>query len=177
MVGMHSWSKTGAGGKHKEEHRAQVGTGGGDKDRFTVQLSIAKDGTKLPPCLISKGAAFNRTREHHRNTVACELTNRTCDAHGNEHLPGDQMCLTCNDAGNSNRYLTIDTLKRVIFPHMKVEEGLRGALLFDDFKSHSTNEVKECVKSHKSGACDDNDEDRHDLVDVHMLSGGITPKA
>ena len=60
---------------------------------------------------------------------------------------------------------------------MKVEKGLRSTLLFDDFKSHSTNEVKEYVKSHKSGTCDDNDEDRHDLVDVHMLSGGITPKS
>ena len=48
IIGMCSWSKKGAGGKHKEEHRAQVGTGGGNKDRFTVQLSIAKDGTKLP---------------------------------------------------------------------------------------------------------------------------------
>ena len=47
-VGMHSWSKTGAEGKHKEEHRAQLRTGG-DKDQFTVQLSITKDGTKLPP--------------------------------------------------------------------------------------------------------------------------------
>ena len=45
------------------------------------------------------------------------------------------------------------------------------------FKSHSTNEVKKCVKIHKSGSCDDSDEDRHDLVDVHALYGGITPKA
>ena len=60
---------------------------------------------------------------------------------------------------------------------MKVEEGPRGALLFDDFKSYRTNEVKEHVKIHKSGSYDDDDEDRHDLVDVHTLSGGTTPKA
>ena len=73
MVGMHSWSKTCARGKHREEHRAQVVTGSGDKDQFMVRLSIAKDGTKLLPCIMFKGAAFNGTRKYHRNTVACEL--------------------------------------------------------------------------------------------------------
>ena len=87
------------------------------------------------------------------------------------------MFLTFNETVNYNRYLTIDTLQRVIFPCMKVEEGHRGTLLIDDFKSHSTNEVKECVKIHKSGSCDDDDEDRHDLVYVNMLSSGMTPKA
>ena len=177
MVGIHSWSKTGARGKHKEEYRAQVGTCGGDKDQFTVQFPIAKDGTKLPPCVTFKGDELNGTIEHRANTVARELKNRLCDAHGNEHPPEDITCLTCNDAGNSKRYWTIDVLQRVIFPHMKVEEGLRGVLLLDDFKSHSTNEVKERVKSHKSSSCDDDDKDRHDLVDVHMLSDGTTPKA
>ena len=117
----------------------------------------------MPPHIIFKGDAFNGTIEYRENTVACELKNLLCDAHGNEYPPGDKICLTCNDTGNSNRYLTIDTLQRVIFPHMKVEEGLRGTLLLDDLKPHSTNEAKEYVKSHKSGSRDDDDEDRHDL--------------
>ena len=54
MVGMYSWTKQGAGGKNKRDFRGQVGTGGGDKDRFTVQLSVTKSGTKLKPHLILK---------------------------------------------------------------------------------------------------------------------------
>ena len=76
-----------------------MGTVGCDKDRFTVQLSIAKDGTKLPPYVISKGAAFNGTREYHADAVACELKNRLCDSNVNEHPPEDKICLTCNDTG------------------------------------------------------------------------------
>ena len=38
MIGTYSWSKTGARENHKEECRVQVGTGGGYKDRFTVQF-------------------------------------------------------------------------------------------------------------------------------------------
>ena len=94
-----------------------MGRGGDYKDRFTVQLPIAKDGTKLPPYLIFKGAVLNGTRECCENTFSHELKNSSCDVHGNEHPPGDKTCLNCNDAGNYNRYLTIDMLKRVIF-HM-----------------------------------------------------------
>ena len=39
-TGMYSWTKQGAGGKNKRDFRGQVGMGGGEKDRFTVQLSV-----------------------------------------------------------------------------------------------------------------------------------------
>ena len=84
--------------------------------------------------------------------------------------------MTCNDTGDSNRCLTIDIFDRVIFPYLKVQEGSRGPILLEDFKSHSTPETKEHVKSFKSGAREDDDEDRHELVDSHMMSGGIAPK-
>ena len=90
---MCSWSKIGAGGKDKEEHRAQVGTRGGDKARFTAQLSIAKDGTKMQSCTMLKDAAFDGTREHRENLVH-ELKNLLCDAHENKHPPEDRTCLT-----------------------------------------------------------------------------------
>ena len=70
IVGMCSWSKIGAGGKDKEEHSAQVGTRGGDRARFTAQLSIAKDGTKMQSCTMLKDAAFDGTREHRENLVS-----------------------------------------------------------------------------------------------------------
>ena len=126
MVGMYSWTKQGAGGKNKREFRGQVGTGGGDKDRFTVQLSVTKSGKKLKPYLIFKGAAFNGAREYRRNTVAYELLNRLDDKYGNSYPPEEKMHLTCNETGNSNGTLTKDILEKVIFPFIKVQEGNRG---------------------------------------------------
>ena len=47
-VGNYSWGKKSGGRRH-------VRTGGKEKDRFTAQLSICKDGRKLIPFLIYKG--------------------------------------------------------------------------------------------------------------------------
>ena len=47
-VGNYSWGKKCGGRRH-------VRTGGKEKDRFTAQLSITKDGRKLTPFLIYKG--------------------------------------------------------------------------------------------------------------------------
>ena len=47
-VGNTSWGK-------KDSGRRTVKTAGKEKDRFTVQLSITKDGGKLPPFIIFKG--------------------------------------------------------------------------------------------------------------------------
>ena len=52
-----------------------------------------------------------------------------------------------------------------------------GGVLVDDFKGHSTDVVKEYVKSFKSGDETDDDEDRYELIDFHIMGGGITPKA
>ena len=62
MTGMHSCTKKGAGGKNKRYFRVQVGTGGSKKYRFTVQLSIAKNGTKLTPHMMFKGSLFDGIR-------------------------------------------------------------------------------------------------------------------
>ena len=37
--------------------------------------------------------------------------------------------------------------------------------------------MKDHAKSFKSGDDDDDDEDRHDLIDFHIMGGGITPKS
>ena len=46
----------------------------------------------------------------------------------------------------------------------------------DDFKGHSTDVVKEYVKSFKSGDDSDDEEDRYDLIGFHIMGGSITPK-
>ena len=150
-----------------------MGTGGGDKHRFTVQLSVAKDDIKLLPRASFKGASFNGTRENRSGAVVCELKNRLSDRNRNE-CPPEEEFLTCNETGGSDRCLTIDIFDRVIFTSMKVQEGNRGAILLEDFKSHSTPEAKEHVKSFKSRVTEEDDEDMHKLVDPHMIAGGIT---
>ena len=50
-------------------------------------------------------------------------------------------------------------------------------MLVDDFKGHSTDVVKECVKRFKSGDDADDEEDRCELIDFHIMGGGMTPKA
>ena len=75
---------------------------GGDKDRFTVQLSVTKSGKKLKLYIIFKGAAFNGVREYRQNMVAYELLNRLEDNYGNSYPPEDKIHLTCNETENSN---------------------------------------------------------------------------
>ena len=177
MAGVCSWTKQGAGGRNKRDFRGQVGTGGGEKDRFAVQLTVAKDGTKLKPCVMFKGASFNGTREHRRRAVSHESLNRLDDDLGNSYPPAEKTHLTRNESGNSNGTLTKDILENATFPHIKVEEGNRGGALVDDFKGHSTDLAKEHVKSFKSDDDDDDDEDRCDLIDFYIMGGGITPKS
>ena len=49
-------------------------------------------------------------------------------------------------------------------------------MLVDDFKGHSTDIVKEYVKSFKSGNDSDDKEDWYELIDFLIMSGSITPK-
>ena len=91
--------------------------------------------------------------------MAYELLNRLQDNYGNSYPPEDNIHLTCNETGNSNGILTKDILEKVIFPFINVEEGNRGGVLVDDYKGHSTDVVKEYVKSYKNGNDSDYEED------------------
>ena len=91
--------------------------------------------------------------------------------------PENKCCLVCNSTANSNTDLTIDILKRVMFPCLKIDELNRGDVLVDDFKGHRTDLAKGYVKSFKSGDCIDDEEDWHGLVNFHTMAGGITPKS
>lgn len=48
--------------------------------------------------------------------------------------------------------------------------------MVDDFKGHSHRDVKDYVKSFKSGNNNDHPDDRFNLVDFLIMAGGITPK-
>lgn len=178
MVGAYSWTKKGAGGRGKRSLRGQIGTGGGEKDRFTVQLTCLKDGGKVKPFIIFKAAPANGVREFKTNTVAYELKNRLPDNAGNTYPPSDKVYLTCNKTANSNGAFTIEILREVIFPALGVFDGERAGMLVDDFKGHSKKEVKEYVKSFRGGnELLDEEEDMYDLIDFLIMAGGITPKS
>ena len=81
--------------------------------------------------------------------MAYELKHRLSNSQGNEHSPEEKAYLTCNEACNSTRYLTTYIFDRVISIYLTIQEVNRGAILLEDFKSHSTPEVKEHVKSFK----------------------------
>ena len=68
-------------------------------------------------------------------------------------------------------------MEGVIFPKLGVFDGEKCAILVDDFKGHSHKNVKEYVKSFKSVGDDDEYEDGYELVDFHIMGGGITPKS
>ena len=107
MAGSCSWTQKGEGGGGKRDSRGQLATGGGEKDRFTVQITCCKDGTKLPPFIIFKAKPADGRREFATNTVAHELRNREPDNAGNEHPTDEEACLCCNDTANSDGTLTI----------------------------------------------------------------------
>ena len=142
-----------------------------------MQLTVAKDSTKLKPYAIFKGASFNGTREHRRRTIANELYYRLEDNTGNSYPLEEKIYLTCSESGSSSGILTKDILEHVILPYLKVEEENRSGILLDNFKGHSTDIVKQCVKSFKSGDKTDDDEDRYYLINYHIMCGGITPKS
>ena len=176
MAGAYSWTQKGAGGGDKKELRGQLATGGGEKDRFTVQISCCKDGTKLPPFIIFKAKAPDGRREFNSNTVSYELKNRIPDNEGNSYPPPDKVYLTCNDTANSNFNFTKEILENIIFKELGVFDGNRATILVDDFKGHSHSDVKDYVTSFKSGTNNDHAEDRYNLVDFLIMAGGITPK-
>ena len=65
----------------------------------------------------------------------------------------------------------------MIFSCLKVEEGDSGGVLVDDFKGHSTEIIKDCVKSAKSGDEHDDDECCCELVYFYIVGCGTIPQS
>ena len=51
------------------------------------------------------------------------------------------------------------------------------SILPDNFKGYSTDVRKKYAKSVKSGDKNKNEEDRHNLIDFHMIDSGISLKS
>jgi hypothetical protein len=149
----------------------QVLIGGAEKDRFTLQLTYAKDGTKFQLYIIFKGASPKEGITQRRGTVAYEIQHRLPDNNGIEYPPVENCILACAPKGNSNGELTIDILKKVIFPGIGIFEGKRGGVLVDDFKGHSRDIVKEYTLSFKDQTY------AYNLCEFQIMAGGITPKS
>ena len=83
MLVSHSWAdnwvrKSKKGTLLRKEH-----AGRGEKDRFSVQVTITKDVKKLKLFIIFKDQPENDVRENHRSVVTHELKNLTPDVAGN----------------------------------------------------------------------------------------------
>ena len=126
----------------QKKFRGQLATGGGEKDRFTVQLTYLKNGGKIRPFIIFKAKPADGIREYRSNNVAYELRNRLLDNEGNTYPSEEEVFLTCNDTANSSAVFTQLILEHVLFPELSVMQGKRSGLLVDDFKGHSHQLVK-----------------------------------
>ena len=162
----YSWGERNTGGR-------QVATGGKEKSRITVQLSICKSGRKLRPTIIYKGAIPPPEGERlKKKSIAYELFHRNPDKAGNLYPPKEDVHLMVNTTAKSSGQATIEVLEEVIFPEIGIQKKERGAMLVDDFKGHSTDDAKNYVKSVKS----DGDKDvSYDLCSFLIMSSGITP--
>ena len=78
MIGNYSWGE-------KNYLNVQVGTGGGDTERFTLKFTVMKSGRKVRPIIIYKGAPL--VHNSRSNTIAVELRDRKLDIHGNRYPP------------------------------------------------------------------------------------------
>ena len=73
-TGNYSWGE-------KNDGNIQVGTGRGDKERFTVKAIVTKSGRKVRPVIIYKGPPLvNNSRI---NKIAVEIRDCKTDIHGN----------------------------------------------------------------------------------------------
>ena len=76
MPGNYSWEDQNSG-------NIQVGTGGGEMERFSVQFKVMKSGRKVIPVIIYKGAPL--VHNSRRNTIAVELQYCKHNIHGNRY--------------------------------------------------------------------------------------------
>ena len=76
------------------------------------------------------------------NTVARGLIKRLPDIDGNEYPRREKIVFTYSKTANSTTDLTIDDLEKLIFRGIWIDYGHRGGVLVDDFKGHSTENVK-----------------------------------
>ena len=102
-----------------------------------------------------------------KNSIAREIYERKPDRHGNHYPPRDKAYITVAPKACSNHALTKLYLKKIILPAGGYDKETgecenKIGVLWDDFKSYSTAEVKDfCL----SLPC----------LSVDILPGGLTP--
>ena len=159
-VGSYSWGES-------DSERRQIATGGKEHNRFTTQLSIKKDGTKVIPFVIFKAEDTKRGENgmYGLNTVRASIDENIPDVNGIHFPPKKDMYITVTKTANSNWEKTIEIIKEVILPAMPRADGQHSAILLDDFAGHKTKEVKDFIA------------DLHPRVSIVMIAGGLTPVA
>ena len=108
-IGDYTWGEKNSG-------RRQVGTAGYEKQHFTAQFTVTKDGEKFPVFFIFKVALPTSDRAPSKNTVAFELKQHKPDSYGNHYLTEEKAVLRCAPKATSNQDLTKDILKNSNFP-------------------------------------------------------------
>jgi len=99
---------------------------GHDKDRFTVALTVAANGTRLPAYTILRKV---------KKTPAVKVSSN--------------IVLTSSGSGFMNTYLMKDYIGRVILPYIRFvnpdgkEDYHHSLLVLEDFSAHKVLEVKE----------------------------------
>lgn len=163
----YTWDKKNSG-------RRPIRTGGKEKERFTVQLSVrfSRKDNKLPPLIIWK--ANPNANPDHRNTVLYEITHRDSpdaeDKAGNKHPPKEKVAMAVSETANSSGELTVHILNEVILPGIGVvdDDGNAndnaGTILVDDFRGHGRDVVRERVAEIPR-------------LSFNVMAGGITPVA
>ena len=102
-----------------------------------------------------------------KNSIAREIYERKPDKNGNHYPPRDKACITISKKTCSNHALTKLYLKKIILPAGGYDKETgecdnKIGVLWDDFKSHSTAEVKDFCQSLP-------------FLSVDILPGGLTP--
>ena len=166
-AGDYTWGTKNSGRRH-------IRTGGKEKERYTVQLSVrfSRTNNKLPPFIIWKGSPT--ANPNHRNTINYEITHRdspdAADKAGNKHPPKDKVAMVVSETANSSGELTVMILEEVILPGIGVVDddgnasGNAGTILVDDFRGHGRDVVRERVASIPR-------------LRFEIMAGGITPVA
>src|SRR5210317_299623 len=114
---------------------------------------------------------YDPTKSSHKygskNSIACEIYERKPDRNGNHYPSREKAYITVASKACSNHLLTNVYLKKVILPAAGYDKETgecenKVGVLWDDFKSHSTAQVKTFCES-------------LDFLSVDILPGGLTP--
>lgn len=151
-------------------------SGGKDKQRFTVQLTVLADGTKLPLLIIFKAEGFHwlspdqrpksqkegcrrRSGTVGRGTVWHEIKNRLPDAQGNHYPAPRKAVIITSPSATSCERCTGKHLAS-IWRYRAGGAQPKSILVWDAFTAHGTESVRQHATSLNTAR--------------HFIDGGLT---